>query len=137
MTCSAVDTVGNESSRSFVVHVRYGFAGFFAPIDTVVMNKVKAGRAVPTKFSLGGDMGLGILALDSPSSQPASCDTATESDPVETRVSAGESSLSYDATSDRYDYVWKTDASWARTCRTLNVTLNDGSVHSALFHFVK
>jgi hypothetical protein len=50
-------------------------------------------------------------------------------------VTAGGSSLSYSAGSDQYNYVWKTEASWAGTCRQLVVVLNDGSVHRADFKF--
>ena len=35
--------------------------------------------------------------------------------------------LSYDAASQRYHYVWKTNKAWAGTCRQLIVTLVDGS----------
>jgi hypothetical protein len=31
--------------------------------------------------------------------------------------------------------VWKTDPSWAGTCRQLVVELNDGSIHRANFRF--
>ena len=48
---------------------------------------------------------------------------------------AGNSTLAYDASSDTYQYVWKTDSSWAGTCRQLVVQLNDGSLHTAYFRF--
>jgi hypothetical protein len=35
----------------------------------------------------------------------------------------------------QYSYVWKTTKSWASTCRRLNVTLEDGTVHVANFKF--
>src|SRR6266540_3231667 len=50
-------------------------------------------------------------------------------------VTAGGSSLSYDAESDTYTYVWKTEKSWAGTCRQLIVRLNDGSERVAFFKF--
>jgi len=34
-----------------------------------------------------------------------------------------------------YVYVWKTDKSWARTCRQLVVKLDDGTSHRANFSF--
>ncbi|HKC63764.1 MAG TPA: PxKF domain-containing protein, partial [Pyrinomonadaceae bacterium] len=49
-------------------------------------------------------------------------------------VTAGGSSLSYDASSDQYVYTWKTDSSWTG-CRQLVVTLNDGTQHVANFKF--
>jgi hypothetical protein len=48
---------------------------------------------------------------------------------------AGNSGLRYDAESDTYTLVWKTNKAWAGTCRTLTVALNDGTVHTALFMF--
>ena len=46
-----------------------------------------------------------------------------------------ESGLSYDAASDTYTYVWKTDKSWEGTCRQLIVKLNDGRERVAFFTF--
>jgi hypothetical protein len=54
---------------------------------------------------------------------------------VQDTTTAGSSSLSYDAGSSQYNYVWKTESSWAGQCRVLNVTLNDGTTHTALFKF--
>lgn len=34
-----------------------------------------------------------------------------------------------------YNYVWKTEHSWAGTCRTFDMTLNDGGSHHAMFGF--
>jgi hypothetical protein len=48
---------------------------------------------------------------------------------------AGHSSLSYDAQSGRYHYVWKTDTAWAGTCRRLVLGLNDSSDRAAEFRF--
>ena len=50
-------------------------------------------------------------------------------------VTAGGSSLIYDAANDRYNYVWKTESSWAGMCRQLIVRLNDGSERVAFFKF--
>jgi uncharacterized delta-60 repeat protein len=116
----------------------FAFTGFFAPIDNGgVLNMLKAGSAVPVKFSLGGNKGLAILASGSPSSQKIVCDTSAPTDQVEETSTAGSSSLSYDATSDRYNYVWKTDKAWADSCRALTVTLIDGTSHTAKFKFTK
>lgn len=94
---------------------------------------MNAGRAVPVKFSLGGDQGLDIFETGSPSSQSIDCGTGELDDVVEETTGAGSSSLSYNAANDQYTYVWKTDSSWAGTCRQLNVTLSDGTSHTAKF----
>ena len=58
-------------------------------------------------------------------------------DAIEQTASASSSGLSYDATTDQYTYVWKTNKAWANTCRQLAVELDDGSTHLADFKFVK
>ncbi len=136
VTVTATDGVGNSSSCTFNVIVLYNFTGFFAPVDNIpVFNEMKAGQAVPLKFSLSGNKGLNIFAANSPSSVQINCTSGAEISVVEETSNAGSSSLTYDASSDRYHYVWKTESSWKNTCRQLNVVLNDGTTHSALFKF--
>jgi hypothetical protein len=55
-------------------------------------------------------------------------------DPVEQTVTAGGSSLSYNAASDTYSYVWKTQKT-CTGCRKLTLTFADGSVEEAIFQF--
>jgi hypothetical protein len=85
--------------------------------------------------ALGGDFGLGILAAGSPGSVTADCGTAAETDEIEATVSAGGSSLQYDATNSSYSYVWKTEKSWTGTCWRFTLTLDDGTIYTALFRF--
>lgn len=41
----------------------YSFGGFLQPLEALpTLNSLKAGAAVPVKFSLGGDHGLDIFA---------------------------------------------------------------------------
>jgi hypothetical protein len=112
------------------------FTGFFPPVDNPpVSNVVNAGRAIPVKFSLGGDHGLDIFAAGYPQSQQVSCTDGSPLDTVEETVTAGSSSLSYDPTVDQYTYVWKTASAWAGTCRKLVVRLSDDTDHIAYFKF--
>ena len=136
VNATADDGAGHTSECSFTVTVQYNFAGFFQPVDNLpVLNIVQAGRAIPIKFSLSGDKGLGIFAPGSPSSGPIPCNSGDPAADLEETVTAGGSSLSYNPITDQYIYVWKTDASWAGTCRQLVVELNDGSIHRANFKF--
>lgn len=133
---SADDGTTTPSTCTFKVIVQYNFAGFFQPVDNLpVFNVVQAGRAIPVKFSLSGFKGLGIFAAGSPSSGPVACNSSDPASDLTETLTAGGSSLSYDSTTDRYIYVWKTDQSWAGTCRQLVVELNDGSIHRANFKF--
>ena len=133
---TADDGAGHTSSCSFTVTVAYNFAGFFPPVDNLpALNVVQAGRAIPVKFSLSGYKGLGIFAAGSPESGPIACNSSDPAVDLTETVNAGGSSLSYNPTTDQYNYVWKTEGSWAGTCRQLVVTLNDGSTHRANFKF--
>jgi hypothetical protein len=114
----------------------YDFTGFFDPIDNLpTFNVVNAGSAVPVKFSLDGNYGLGIFAGGYPKSQLIPCDANAPVDGVEQTVRAGKSSLQYDPLTDTYTYVWKTNKGWANTCRQLVIKLDDGSIFRANFMF--
>ena len=136
ITYNASDPSGNAADPvTRTVYVIYDFSGFFSPVSNPpVLNQVNAGRSVPVKFSLAGNQGLNILAANSPYSQQVTCGTSNVSDIQETGT-AGSSSLGYDASTDRYNYVWKTESSWAGTCRVLTVKLIDGTEHTAYFKF--
>ncbi len=120
------------------VDTEFSFSGFFQPVESLpAVNTVRAGSAVPVKFSLAGDYGLDVFAAGSPGSQEYSCEASVPSTAVGETVTAGKSGLSYDPTTDQYTYVWKTDGAWAGTCRLLVVRLVDGTEHVAAFKFAK
>jgi hypothetical protein len=79
---------------------------------------------------------LNIFATGSPTPLLIACDSGAVHD-IEQTVTAGNSSLSYDATTQQYTYVWKTDKAWAGTCRQLLVRLADGTEHRANFKLAK
>ena len=134
VTATATDDAGNHSSCSFHVTVLYNFSGFFSPVaNPPTLNAVNAGKAVPVKFSLSGNKGLSIFAAGNPYSVSLNCNTNDPGVDVSETLTAGGSSLNY--TTDQYNYIWKTESSWAGTCRQLVLTLNDGSVHTANFKF--
>ena len=135
---TAVDNAGNASAAASCTYsVVYDWSGFAAPVDGGdVVNTVKAGSAVPVKFSLAGDHGLGVLAAGSPTVSFGACSSGP-TDAIEQTVTAGSSGLQYDPTADQYTYVWKTDKAWAAQCGTLTVGLADGTTHTAMFSFGK
>ena len=114
----------------------YKFDGFFQPVDNLpALNQANAGQAIPVKFSLNGNQGLSIFAAGSPSSSPIPCDAAAPIDPIEQTLTNSTSGLIYEAGSGQYTYVWKTDKSWAGTCRQLTLAFKDGTVQAAHFKF--
>jgi hypothetical protein len=114
----------------------YHFGGFASPVDDLpTLNQMKAGGAVPVKFSLGGSFGMSIFAGGYPRSETVSCLSSAPVDGVEQTVTAGASGLTYDAASGLYTYVWKTDKAWAGTCRQLVLAFMDGTTARANFKF--
>jgi hypothetical protein len=136
VSCSATDAHGNTATSSFTVTVAYAWTGFFQPVDNPpTVNTLKAGSAIPVKFSLTGDQGLNIFQSGYPASATYTCNSGAPTDAIDQTVTAGNSGLSYDPSTDQYTYVWKTDKAWAGTCRALVVRLADGTTHTADFEF--
>jgi hypothetical protein len=134
---TAMDNADNGATKICSYSVIYNWNGFFRPVDNLpVVNTAKAGSAIPIKFSLNGNQGLGIFAVGYPKSAAIACDATAAVDTIEETVTAGNSSLSYDPLSDQYVYVWKTDKAWTG-CRQLIVKLNDGMEYRANFKFTK
>jgi hypothetical protein len=81
------------------------------PAETLAPGRLPLG-------SLGGDQGLDVFAKDAdgssfPKSGVMACDSADPVDAIEQTVNANSSGLTYDAATDRYTYVWKTQKAWA------------------------
>jgi hypothetical protein len=112
------------------VHATFG--PFQPPVNPDGFNRVTAGRTIPIKFTLGQDFGPDIFADGYPLSTAIPCGVASG----KTIVDGGDaaSRLDHDAAGG-YLYLWKTDRSWAGTCRTLTIKLRDGSERSARFSF--
>ena len=136
---NAADNAGNTNSVTHTYQVVYNFTGFFQPVDNwPTENTMKAGASVPIKFILGGNMGLAILASGSPTSRQVTCpsSSAITADAIE-ETTTSNSGLTYDAASGQYTYVWKTNKTWATTCRVFTILFADGSSQQALFKFNK
>jgi hypothetical protein len=132
-----LDRVASVYARlTSLTRVTTDFSGFFAPVDNLpALNKAKAGAAIPIKFSLGGDFGFDIFEVGSPSLQ--SCDAGAPVVLLQPAVTAGASGLQYDAETQLYTYVWKTDKAWVGMCVELQVAIKDAGQHSARFLFTK
>ena len=132
VTLTGSDLAGNTASASCSYSVNYKFTGFFPPIHTGT-NRAKAGSAIPIIFSIGGFDGLRIFASGSPSSQLISCSTGAPlaaPEPI-----AIDLIPLYDPLTKHYIVIWQTSRKWENTCRQLQVTLKDGTTHTAQFLF--
>jgi hypothetical protein len=128
-TVTAYDRAGNVARETDNYSVVYDFAGFAAPVAAYpTAASMKAGQAVPIKFSLHGDQGLDVFSAGSPGWLP--CGALDGSSPAD-------GTLSYNASADRYTYLATTAKSWAGSCRDLIVALRDGTTHRARFTFTK
>jgi hypothetical protein len=91
---------------------------------------------VPLRFSLGGNRSLSIFATGFPKSTQIPCpnmSAATTNNDDEIGYPPLPSVLVYIGFIDQYIYFWKTERSWAGTCRDFNMKLKDGTEHHALF----
>ena len=114
----------------------YSFTGFFQPVDNLpALNIAASGSSIPVKFSLAGYQGHGVFAPGYPVSAPIACDANEPGSIIEETVTAGGSSLSYNAATDEYSYIWKTNKTWKGSCRMLVVRFIDGTDHYAKFRF--
>jgi hypothetical protein len=133
-TVEAADNAGNTSSKTSSYRVVYNFSGFFPPASGA-QNTVKAGSAVPIKFSLGGNQGMNVLMAASPASRPVNCQTGVPTGTSQPTAGTGKSSLSYTAGSGQYQYNWKTEKEWKGSCREFQLVLNDGTTRMTVFRF--
>jgi hypothetical protein len=109
----------------------YSFTGFYQPVDNEpAWNSVKAGSAIPVKFSLGGNQGLDILNSGYPTATQVACPGGSATvDPIEDATTLN-SGLTYDASANQYTYVWKTSKAWAGKCYRFALGLNDDTSHT-------
>jgi extracellular elastinolytic metalloproteinase len=133
---AAQGTSGSRSdgTQAFNPHPECFFVGGqveHAPAVT----RANAGSSVPLIFSLVGDRGLDIFAAGSPSSRQIDCTTKAPLGPSSPTQTPGSSRLTYDASTDAYTYVWRTNGSWQGTCRQLTMAFADGSEYTAFLSF--
>ena len=102
----------------------YDFGGFEPPASASGLTSIRAGQALPVRFSLGGDRGLAVLFGD-PRFQRTDCSSGSPIGAPTAAVAA--EPFAYSALTDTYKYVWKTEKSWVGWCGTLTVVLADGT----------
>ena len=110
----------------------FEFTGFLPPVEgPPAVNPVNAGRAVPVRVRARGDPGPSVL--EAALVRRIDCDTLAPEGAFEPAASPGAAALRSAAASGRYAYPWKTQTSWAGSCRELELV--DGSTQRAYFRF--
>ncbi len=136
--CNLFPTNTSNDSNYWVTPLwsSYEFSGFRQPVDIETTNIAKAGSAIPVKFGLGGDMGLGILRDGYPRATRIQCESSEPTDAIEnTLSSAASSGLAYDPATGQYTYVWKTSKSMVGSCYRFELGLDDGMSHTFTVQF--
>ena len=112
----------------------YEFGGFLRPlVNLPELNDWKAGQRVPVRFSLGGARGLGAVAAV----EVAEVECGAGEEPATGEPARLDRRLTYRERTGVYRFGWRTERSWAGSCRQLLVKLDDDSVRRAEFRFVR
>ena len=135
VSCTATDAAGNSAGGSANYRVVYGFNGFNSPVQNPsVLNVLKAGRSVPFRWRVVDAQGAPVdtLTVAAVRAVPIACPNATEN-----RVASygsGNGQLQ-NLGNGYYQLDWAAANSLRGACRSLELDLGDGELHSALFKF--
>jgi hypothetical protein len=135
VNCTAADAAGNSASGSASYRVVYGFNGFASPVQNPsVLNVVKAGRSIPLRWRVVDAQGAPVDTLTSAALRavPIACPNATEN--RITSYGSGNGQLQ-NLGNGYYQLDWAAANSLRGACRSLDLDLGDGELHSALFKF--
>ena len=122
--------------KTYVTTPTFAFTGFAAPIDNGIANSARAGKSIPVKWHLTLD---GVPVSDPASFAGVSSQGAgglcsgEPTDSIE-EYATGSSGLQYLGNGD-WQFNWSTPKSYAGQCRTMTLTLSDGTTHTASFQF--
>jgi hypothetical protein len=135
-TVNAADAAGNVATASATYTVLFDFEGFLPPVQNPpAVNRMKAGRMVPVKFSLDGYQGRKVIADGYPRTVEVACDSGQVLGEGSSARAGWWARIRYKPRRDLYVYLWKTDRRWAGSCRRFLLELTDGTLHTANFSF--
>ncbi|HEX8884994.1 MAG TPA: PxKF domain-containing protein [Noviherbaspirillum sp.] len=132
-----VTAIAAGSFHSLAATLTYSFSGFLPPVNNPdVVNLGKVGRTYPIKWQLkdaDGNFLTSLTAIKSVTFKPVQCGafTSIQAGALEAETS-GKSGLSYDDTSNQYQYNWATPSAG---CYVLFLSLDTGQVRQAYFNF--
>jgi len=140
LTVTAAGTNNYDpASMTVQISVVYSYSGFLPPVynpDTV--NVVSAGRPIAIKWTITNANGVGIIDpsnFKGITSYGVDCSVWT-GDPTVTQTgqATGKSGLQ-NLGNGNWQFNWATSSSYKGTCRTMVLTLKDGTTHQADFQF--
>lgn len=114
----------------------WDFVGFLSPVDNPPMlNTMKAGAGVPLKWRVLDASGEPVTDLSAAAITVSEldCETGDGSDEVEQGATAG--SALQNLGDGYYQVNWKSLKSYAGTCKTMHLDIEDGVTHDAFFKF--
>lgn len=139
MVSKKVCGVTNSLSPFLIAEPGEIFDGFFSPVNNLpLVNSAKAGQTIPVKWRVNDANGVPIsdpASFKDLASYMINC-SSLSGDPTSAieEYAAGSSGLQYSG--DGYwQFNWKTPKTYAGQCRTMVLTLGDGSTHTADFKF--
>lgn len=133
-TVKAVDKAGNETTASAGYRVASASGGFLRPlVNLPELNDWKAGQRVPVRLSLG--LGRGLDAVAAVRVAEVECGSGEE--PLAGEPARLDRRVAYRERTGVYRFGWRTERSWAGSCRQLLVKLDDDSVRRAEFRFLR
>ena len=102
-----------------------------------VLNKANAGQTIPLPWQITNAGGVGISdpkSFVSVTSDQVNCANLSAISVEVDATSPGASGLQY-LGNGNWQFNWKTSKSYAGSCRTIHLNLNDGTSHLANFTF--
>jgi hypothetical protein len=108
---------------------------FLPPVNPAAENVEDAGHLVLLNFRLEGYEGRDIFATDFPASRQIDCAGMLPPGDLEPTDSLFNLGAIFNPFTRTYHYLWRTDSSWAGTCREAIVKLKDDTELRARFSF--
>lgn len=116
----------------------WNFVGFDQPVDNgSVLNRVKAGQAIPIKWRLLSATGAPVTNLGAATITVAGFDCGSNwtTDQIE-ETTAGASGLQ-NLGNGHYQMNWQSPKAYGGSCKTMRLNVGDGVTHDAKFQFTK
>lgn len=135
VTCAGARDIAGNKAEPVTTHYYVAYNMSFSGIASrPIINQMQAGKAVEVMFSVGANVGTGLLTSAGTGVMVRDPNAVVQ--PVAT-VNASESSVRWDAARGKYVYTLKTSADWAGQRRSLVLKLDDGTQYAVDFEFTR